>query len=147
MNSQTGLRPPRGRRVQPMTAVAMVVAATLLALGSADAVPGMGTQRAYAAGVMLNSSPSVVYQPGADRITVFILGHDGRLYDEYYNGTGWVWEAQGSAGAPFKSSWAPGVVYQTTSQRVTAFAVGQDGRLYDKYYNGTQWVWEPQATP
>ena len=40
-------------------------------------------------------SPSTVYQPPLDRITSFVVGSNGKLYDKYYN-NGWIWEAQGN---------------------------------------------------
>jgi len=102
-----------------------------------------------AAGTKAIESPGVVYQPPLDRIAVFVVGSDGNLYDKYYNGTQWVWEAQGAppGAAGTKAINSPGVVFQPTLNRVQVFVVGSDGKLYDKYYNGTQWVWEAQGAP
>ncbi|MHC5714909.1 MAG: hypothetical protein ACYTX0_22875, partial [Nostoc sp.] len=38
------------------------------------------------------NSPGVVYQPTLDRISTFVVGSNGHLYDKFYNGSQWVWE-------------------------------------------------------
>jgi hypothetical protein len=39
------------------------------------------------------SSPSAVYQSEIDRVHAFVVGSDGNLYDNFWNGSQWVWEA------------------------------------------------------
>jgi hypothetical protein len=81
-----------------------------------------------------------------DRITVFVVGDNGHLYDKYWSGTEWVWEDQGTP-AGTSVTIAIGAVYQPPLDRVTIFVIGADGHLYDKYWSGRQWVWEDQGIP
>jgi uncharacterized protein YfiM (DUF2279 family) len=52
-------------------------------------------------GVALSGSPSVVNSSGQDGVlheSVFILGSDGDLYSDVYDGSGWSWVNLGSPG-------------------------------------------------
>ncbi|MEH1837937.1 MAG: hypothetical protein V7L20_04020, partial [Nostoc sp.] len=93
-------------------------------------------------------------QPTLDRISTFVVGSNGHLYDKFYNGSQWVWEEQGTPPSATvirpsrtRAINSPGVVYQPTLDRISTFVVGSNGHLYDKFYNGSQWVWEDQGTP
>lgn len=44
--------------------------------------------------LLVGSSP--IYQPTLDRISIFVNGSDGHLYDKYWNGSQWAWEDQGT---------------------------------------------------
>jgi hypothetical protein len=90
--------------------------------------------------------PSAVYQPTLNRLTVFVIGEDGHLYDKYWNGQQWVWEDQGlPPGATFLGN--PTAIYEPASDRLLVFVTDKGRRLYDKYWNGQRWVWEDQGTP
>ena len=90
------------------------------------------------------SSP--IYQPTLDRISVFVAGNDGHLYDKYWNVSEWVWEDQGT---PVHGGVGmPSAVYQPTLDRISVFVIGENnGHLYDKYWDGSKWVWEDQGDP
>jgi hypothetical protein len=91
------------------------------------------------------ASPSAVYQPTSHPITVFVGGSGGELYDNYYNGSAWVWQSQGTPGTTSVN--APSAVYDPDSNPITVFVVGDNGSLYDKYWNGSAWKWELQKHP
>jgi hypothetical protein len=92
------------------------------------------------------STPAAVYQPTSNPITVFVVGPSSALYDNYYNGSKWVWQGQGLP--PGLTGVAtPSAVYDPTSNPITVFVVGENGSLYDKYWNGSKWVWEGQKHP
>jgi hypothetical protein len=80
----------------------------------------------------------------------FVVGNNGHLYDDYWNGQVWVWEDRGlPPGITAVSS--PKVLYETpherTHQRLHCFTVGNNGHLYDNSSNGQQRVWEDQGLP
>src|SRR5580704_1671752 len=60
------------------------------------------------------TSPSAVYDPASNPITVFVSGPDGELYDNYYNGSKWVWQTQGIPRG-LSSLASPSAVYDPTS--------------------------------
>src|SRR6516165_6526606 len=78
-------------------------------------------------------SPSTVFQTTLNRLTTFVVGNNGHLYDKYYN-NGWIWEDQGTPPGALAID-SPGAVYQTPLDRIVAFVMGDNGHLYDKYYN------------
>jgi hypothetical protein len=96
------------------------------------------------------SSPSAVYEWLLSRLAVFVIGGDGQLYDKYWDGFGWVWEAQqtppGGAGivAPLSVIYQYGV--DGNLNRPHVFVAGTDGHLYDKYWSGG-WIWQDQGQP
>jgi hypothetical protein len=92
------------------------------------------------------NSPAAVYQSSIDRVQAFVVGSDGNLYLNLWNGSQWVWEAQGAPPGT-KVALSPAAVYQSSIDRVQAFVVGSDGNLYLNLWNGSQWVWEAQGTP
>jgi hypothetical protein len=92
------------------------------------------------------ASPAAVYDPASNPIAVFAIGPSGELSDNYWNGSHWVWQTQGTP-VGTTSVATPSVVYDPASNPITVFVVGDNGSLYDKYWNGSQWVWEAQAHP
>ncbi len=92
------------------------------------------------------ASPTAVYEPTSHPITVFVSGPSGELYDNYYNGSAWVWQTQGLPHG-LTSIATPSAVYDPASNPITVFMVGNNGSLYDKYWNGSAWVWEGQKHP
>ena len=57
-------------------------------------IAAMAISVPVAAGAINVSSPSAVYNPDLDTINVFVLGDDGNLYDNYWDGSAgaWQWE-------------------------------------------------------
>jgi hypothetical protein len=111
---------------------------------------GMPTNE-LGAEVKIVPSPSSVYQPDIDRLTCFVIGEDGNLYDKFWNGQRWQWETlgapQNASGASVSLTASPSAVYQAELQRLMCFVIGQDGNLYDTFWNGKTWEWEGQGTP
>lgn len=132
-----------------------------------------GVPTSYNPNVTLTGSPGVVYQliagavgvPLLDRVTAFVVGHDSRLYDKFWNGAHWQWEVAANGGTPPNPSKtvptrllpSPSAVYQPSLERITAFVSG-DGptatsgnetsiQLYDEFWNGKRWQWETQGAP
>ena len=97
--------------------------------------------------IFVNSAPSAVYQSSAlDRVTCFVIGSDGHVYDVFWNGTKWQWEDQGSPSAGVLAQFSPSAVYQRSLDRITCFVIGSDGHLYDVFWTGTKWQWETRGT-
>lgn len=94
-------------------------------------------------------SPSAVYQPTINRITCFVVGDDGQLYDKYYDGSQWQWQSLGSPMHQTDVSVlsSPSSVWQSSIDRVMCFVIGSDDQLYDVFWNGTDWQWEAQGAP
>jgi len=92
------------------------------------------------------ASPSAVYLPTSHPITVFVVGPGGELYDNYYNGSKWVWQSQGVPHSATNVA-TPSAVYDPDGSPLTVFVVGENGVLYDKYWNGSAWQWESQGHP
>lgn len=105
----------------------------------------------YGDPIQIVSSPASVYQRDIDRLTCFVIGEDGALYDKFWNGNQWQWENQGTpqsaAGVNIGLTASPSAVYQSELQRLTCFVIGQDGDLYDTFWNGHHWQWESQGSP
>jgi hypothetical protein len=93
--------------------------------------------------------PSAVYQPTINRITCFVVGSDGQLYDKYYDGNEWLWQSLGSPMHQTNVSVlsSPSAVWQSSIDRVTCFVIGTDYQLYDVFWNGSIWEWEAQGVP
>jgi hypothetical protein len=91
------------------------------------------------------ATPSAVYDPTSNPITVFVVGNNGSLYDKYWNGSAWVWEPQKHPKGVkvFGSS----AVYQPASFPLYDFVGGVNGKLYDLYWDGSAWAWEGQGLP
>ena len=77
------------------------------------------------------------------RINLFVRGADGKLWERYWNGSGWSWVdtgknvaddpvviARGNLGSP-----------DAANLRVNLFVRGQDGKLWERYWNGSAWSW------
>jgi hypothetical protein len=46
--------------------------------------------------LLRKDSPSAVYQSSIDRVQAFVTGQNGQLYVNFWNGSKWVWEIQGT---------------------------------------------------
>jgi hypothetical protein len=87
-------------------------------------------------------TPSAVYQPTLQRTTVFVTSA-GHLFADYWNGTKWVWEDQGTPPGAIATG-SVSAVYQPTSQPINVFVVGDNSHLFANYWNGTKWVWQDE---
>lgn len=96
-------------------------------------------------GVPLSGTPVVITYPGSDGVqheNVFLLGSDGNLYLDYYDGHGWTWVNLGNPGVPLSGS--PTVMNYPGSNGALhehVFLRGSDGQLYQDFYDGTGWTW------
>lgn len=79
-------RRPATRGAVTRAAVLSTALAVLVLLVSGRAALAVG----------LGGSPSGVYQSSINRVQVFTVGQDGALYDKFWNGSSWQWEAQGT---------------------------------------------------
>ncbi|MBD1874353.1 hypothetical protein H6F75_12740 [Nodosilinea sp. FACHB-131] len=72
---------------------------------------------------------------GPNRIDVFVIGTDSRLYTKSWDGTKWSGYTQLGNEAvievPSAVSWGP--------NRIDVFVIGTDSRLYTKSWDGTKW--------
>jgi hypothetical protein len=91
---------------------------------------------------VFNATPSVVSW-ASNRLDVFALGSDNRMYHRTWDTVGWqAWEPLGGVfnSAPAVASWGPG--------RLDVLGLGLDNQMYHKAWDGTQWLpsrtgWEP----
>jgi hypothetical protein len=102
-------------------------------------------------GTNVASSPSVITysEGGVQQIYAFVLGSDGALYVNYWNGSGWQWANQGTPAPRRNLNSQPSVVTFTQggTQRIYAFAISDGGGLYVNYWDGSAWNWTDQGTP
>ncbi len=82
------------------------------------------------------SGPVVAW--GANRLDVFVVGTDRRLYHKWWNGSAWCpsltgYEAMGGVCTcvPQSVAWGP--------NRLDVFVTGTDSQLYHKWWNGSAW--------
>ncbi len=83
-----------------------------------------------------SSGPVVAW--GANRLDVFVVGTDRRLYHKWWNGSAWCpsltgYEAMGGVCTcvPQSVAWGP--------NRLDVFVTGTDSQLYHKWWNGSAW--------
>jgi hypothetical protein len=90
------------------------------------------------AGATNVSEPSAVYNPDRDSIDVFVIGDDGNLYDNYWDGSAWQWAP---LGAPLGHTVRnPSAVYHPTLHSMVVFVIGNNNHLFE--WNGVgsgQW--------
>lgn len=89
----------------------------------------------------LGSSPSTCYTASLQRVSVFILGTDGNLYDKYSTSTGWTWDPIVPKNPGVSLASAPSVIQTSGANSVSAFVNGTDGNRYEAFYNGSGWSW------
>jgi hypothetical protein len=118
-----------------------------------------GTKWAWVAegnpGVGIGSSPSVMnYQASGGNLqeNVFLVGLDGTLYNDHWNGSSWRWVTLGVPGLGVTANEiaTPAVGnYQEAGGTLDqcVFVTGSDGKLYNDDYNGGGWTWSPLGVP
>lgn len=96
-------------------------------------------------------SSAVTYQVGqTQRIEVFSVGDNGRLYRNYWDGFQWQWADQGPPIQGLSFNEPAAITYYDSNggvQRIYVFAIGSDGSLFVNYWDGYQWRWAYQGNP
>ena len=93
-------------------------------------------------------SPSAAQRP-----YVFVIGSDGNLWLNWWNGSQWGWANQGNPPVPPGQTVIGGVGAITVmdspsaAKRPYAFVIGSDGHLWLNWWNGSQWGWANQGNP
>jgi hypothetical protein len=73
---------------------------------------------------------------------LFVGTQDGRLFERWWNGAGWVWVDHGHPPGTTVAT-APGAAMM--AQKL--FVGAGDGRLFERFWNGTAWVWVDHGSP
>jgi hypothetical protein len=102
------------------------------------------------AGTKTLSDPGVITyrENNIQRIYVFLMGFNNRLYVHYWDGGQWRWADQGMPPGA-KVSHNPGVIsyVEGVTRKIYAFVKGDNGNLYVNYWDGNQWRWANQGKP
>jgi len=92
---------------------------------------------ALAATPRQSSSPVLAWGP--ERLDVFVVGTDRKLYHKWWNGSAWGPSLTGYENMAGVCISRPQVV-SWGSERLDAFVVGIDSALYHKWWNGSAWA-------
>lgn len=107
-------------------------------------------------GTTVTGSPGVISYKGSfggpREIYAFVRGANGKLYMNFWDGSGWQWEERGTPqGTTLTFSNSPEAsTYrdpQNGVQRIYTFVKGTNGKLYVNYRKNSQWSWREQGTP
>jgi hypothetical protein len=116
------------------------------AWGWADLGKPPGVTVADAVGVLtVMNSPTSSQRPYA-----FVIGSDGHLWVDWWNGSAWGWADLGKpAGVAIDDTVGVLTVMNspTSSQRPYAFVMGSDGHLWVDWWNGSAWGWADLGKP
>jgi len=102
---------------------------------------------------VLASPPEAITYGGRgidQRISCFVVGENGHLFRNYWNGTGtlWRWADHGKLSDTTAGAQAGAIAYVVRGKpRIHAFVAGKNGHLYRNWFNGTRWQWADQGTP
>jgi hypothetical protein len=102
-------------------------------------------------GVPLAGTPAVSNFPSSDGTlheNVYVLGSDGNLYLDVYDGGSWSWVNLGNGGVSLSSTL--GVINYPGSDGTlheNVFVQGADGNLYLDAYDGGVWKWVNLGSP
>ena len=97
-----------------------------------------------------SSSFDLMFTPGALMVSplkFFVVGHDQRLLERYWDGTTWQWTDHGKPfGVDIAS--APGALIDAATAP-KFFVVGSDGRLFERRWDGAAntWLWGDHGKP
>jgi hypothetical protein len=86
---------------------------------------------------------------GTRKIHAFVIGGDGHLFVNWWNGSNWQWSNQGNPTAT-TALIGPGVItFQHTdgTRRIFAFVMGKDGNLHVDWWDGSNWKWSNLGRP
>jgi len=81
-----------------------------------------------------------------DNPYVFVLGSDGHLWQNYWNGSSWVWFDANKPDDDSVSLNLP-VGVTTVGGRPYAFIFDEDYNLWQNYWTGSSWVWYNAGKP
>jgi hypothetical protein len=95
------------------------------------------------------TSPCAIYQPTLDRVSAFVVGINGHLYNLFFGGGGGTWADLANPGgeighAVTGENSSPGVTYQAPLDRIVVVVdaqIGPNHSTYIDYYDGQKWVW------
>jgi hypothetical protein len=115
---------------------------------------GEWTDHGTPSGLTVESSPPEAITYGGrgidHRISCFVVGENGHLYRNYWNGTGtlWRWADHGKLPGTTAGAQAGAIAYVVKGKlRIHAFVAGKNGHLYRNWFNGTRWQWADQDKP
>jgi hypothetical protein len=83
-------------------------------------------------------------------IYAFVVGHNGHLYVNYWDGSAWHWADQGTPqGTDLTFGFTDGVIAYSTpgGERIYAFASDLNQALFVNYWDGSAWHWADQQRP
>lgn len=86
----------------------------------------------------------------ASRPYLFVRGYDSNLHLNWWSGTAWQWDDQGTpAGGSVIGSVGAVTVQDSASsgQRPYAFVIGDDSNLHVNSFDGAKWVWNNHDAP
>jgi len=77
------------------------------------------------------------------RINLFVRAADRKLWERFWNGSGWSWSDTGRevAGRPAIIIRGNRASTSGSDVRINLFVPGLDGRLWERYWNGSAWSW------
>ncbi len=83
-----------------------------------------------------------------DKIYTFVVGRDGNMYVNYWDGFRWNWANQGRPSGSYVYS-MNALSYRDNNniQRIYTFVSGSSGRLSVNYWDGYRWRWADQGAP
>lgn len=109
---------------------------------SKTASPTNATDNIYDLGGVCAGSPvSAYYDTENKRISVFVVGMDGQVYQCYWNTSKWIWSKLSLSPANKNPAFQPEKLYASSDgkRRIDLVAVGVNNGLYHRFFNGNQW--------
>jgi hypothetical protein len=97
-----------------------------------------------------NNTPSVITQMKALKrlIYVFVVGSNGNLYVNWWDGLKWNWANQGIPPGASSVSDVHIITFKDKDIiKIYAFVKGIDGNLHVNYWDGSIWHWANQGKP
>src|SRR5215469_15015337 len=80
---------------------------------------------------------------------VFVMGTNGHIYSNYWDGQQWKWVDQGIPSGLTTLAWTEAITYLDPvdhKQHIYVFTLGQSQKsLYVNYWDGEQWTWADQG--
>jgi hypothetical protein len=79
----------------------------------------------------------------------FVVGRDGHLWANWYDGSKWQWADQGQPPPAIDIVAGVGAATAATTagQTLYAFVIGADGHLWSNWWNGSSWQWSDEGVP
>lgn len=96
-------------------------------------------------------SPGVITfrKDDVQRIYAFVIGSNGHLYMNYWNGNIWKWVDRGTPPgtlvAEIQTQHAGSLTYRKGNlHKIWVFVMGTNGKVYANYWDGNGWSWKDQ---